>query len=544
MLTYNQNSAPKRKDRPWLLVILVIIWIIGAAVFHSPWEPHEPFVFAVVKGIIYNHSWLVPYISGAPYLQIQPFYFWLYSAIIKLFNIHNIYSIANSVRVVNILFTLSVIALSAKIGSNLLAYKNGRTVVLVLISSVGFINNSYQLTPNMIVLLGFCLYIYSLQLYQRLPGISGWILFVGLLLISIHFTCEFILIALLILAILPLIDKHWRNKDYLITVLIGVSLFAIIFYLYSYQLQSVNKEFFLQWKQRYTALYNVNHKGILKQLLETVSLLLWYLVPSWTLAIWTFYKHRKTIFKDKIIQVNVMLVILLFLVTLISGKSVEGMIFPIILPFTFIASIAIDSMRISIVALFNWFCIFLFGIVGIGIWIIYFGFIFRVNNDLLNRALQLSQDFVYNFNIWQLMLAVIITLIWVFMITRRHIRGREMVTNWASGTTFVLVLFMALLLPWFDSILTFKPIVTESLKHLDLDACVATNGENTPQGALWYYYADVNLMPSFININYSICNQALVATRDIHQIDQNIWQIIWQANRPIDNNVYYVLKRR
>ena len=76
MLTYNSTPKVNRKDPPWLLFILALIWVLGTAFFHSPWEPYEPFVFAVVKGIMHSNSWLVPYVSSAPYLEIQPFYFW------------------------------------------------------------------------------------------------------------------------------------------------------------------------------------------------------------------------------------------------------------------------------------------------------------------------------------------------------------------------------------------------------------------------------------------------------------------------------------
>jgi hypothetical protein len=47
MLTYTPNPKPRRKDRPWLLIIMVLIWIGGATFFHEPWEPYEPFVVAV-----------------------------------------------------------------------------------------------------------------------------------------------------------------------------------------------------------------------------------------------------------------------------------------------------------------------------------------------------------------------------------------------------------------------------------------------------------------------------------------------------------------
>ncbi|HMT02666.1 MAG TPA: hypothetical protein PKD00_05055 [Burkholderiales bacterium] len=544
MLTYSKNIKLKRIDLPWLLVMLVFIWVLGTAFFHSPWEPYELFVFAVVKGIIYNHSWLVPVVSGVPYSDIQPFYFWIYSSIIKLFNISSIEGIGKSVRIINTLIIFAVIIISARIGSNLKAYKNGRSVILILISSIGFINNAYQISPNILILLGFCFYLYSLQLYRELPGFSSWLLFIGLILISINFTCEFVLIAIFILLLLPIIDKKWRNKPYLFTTIIGILLFTIIFYLYCYQLQQVDNEFFLQWKNRYTSLISRNNYNFWRNLVDTVSLLSWYVLPSWILVIWTIYKRRLNLFKDKIIQVNILLAILLFIFTVISGKSIDNMIFPIILPFTFIASIEVDSIRISIVSLLNWFSLFLFGILGTIIWFIYISFNIGMPKYIIQTMFTFSQKYHFKFNIWQLILAIIITLIWLFMITRRHIRGREMVTNWASGTTFALALFIALMLPWFDSVLTFKPIIDSSLRYINSEKCVTTAGSSTTQAALWYYYADINLIPSFINIDYSLCNQAIVATENSKEINKELWRIQWQAKRPIDKKIYYILKRK
>jgi 4-amino-4-deoxy-L-arabinose transferase-like glycosyltransferase len=544
MLTYSQIVKTKRKDRPWLLVILVTLWLVGTAFFHSPWEPYEPFVFAVVKGIIENHSWLVPYISNAPYLEIQPFYFWLYALAVKLCNTNNIETIANVVRLTNTIIILSVIVLVGKIGSSLKAYKNGRTAILLLIGSIGFINNAYQLSPNILILLGFCLYLYALQLHQKLPGISGGILFVGLLFISINFTCEFLLIAVGTLMLLPIMDKYWQTTRYLATVIIGISLFVVMFFLYLSQLQSVNNDFFLQWTDRYTAVFNGTHYNLLLQFITTLQLLVWYVLPSWFLVIWTLYKRRLTIFKDKILQVNIILALLFFTFAVLSGKEIEGQIFPIVLCFIFLASVEIDSIRITIVSLLNWFSLFLFGVVGLGIWFLYLALNLGMPKQLLHKTMEFTQNYKYHFNIWQLLLAIIITIIWLFLITRRHIRGREMVTNWASGVTYVLVLFLALWLPWFDSILSFKPIVNGSLSHVNRKYCIITNERNSTQIALWYYYANINLMPSFVNIDYDICNQAIIASENIKSIDLKQWNIVWTGKRPIDKKIYYVIKRK
>ena len=544
MLTYNPIKKPKRKDRPWLLFIMSLIWVLGTAFFHSPWEPYEPFVLAVVKGILRTHSWLVPYVSNVPYLEIQPFYFWIYSAVLKLFNVTDIYSIANCIRLLNTLIIFAIVILAARIGSGLSAFKNGRTVVLILISSFGFINNAYQLSPTILILLGFCLYIYALQLHYRLPGISGWLLFLGLLLISINFTCEYIVIALLLLIILPIIDRHWRTSSYFITATIGIVMFGIIFFLYCNQLHSVNAEFYTQWQQRYGTLYTPGGYNFLRQVRDIFTLLSWYVVPGLFLVLWSLYKRRMGIFKDKVIQANIILAVLIFMFSLLGGHTPEGVIFPVILPVVFIASLEVDSIRISIVSLLNWFSICIFGVIGLVIWLVYIGFILGYPSQMISYILKFSQNYQFHFNIWHTALAILITFIWLFMITRRHIRGRELITNWASSTTYVLVLFLSLCLPWFDSVLSFRPIVMGSLPSIVRQSCIVTNSENSTQGALWYYYADINLIPSFVNLNFSLCNQAVIATEDINKIDKTQWKIVWQGKRPIDKKAYYVVKHK
>ena len=219
-------------------------------------------------------------------------------------------------------------------------------------------------------------------------------------------------------------------------------------------------------------------------------------------------------------------------------------VFPIVICITLLASIEVDSIRISIVSFINWFSIILFGSFGILLWLIYVIFNIGKPQEIILSLLQYTQDYVFHLSFWRILVAILISCIWVFMVTRSHIKGREMVTNWASGSTCVLILFLTLWLPWFDSILSFRPIVEASLPYINKNRCIATNPGLESQVAIWYYYTDIYLMPSFLNLNYSICNQAIIATSDLDSIDQSQWRIVWGGRRPIDKKVYYVIKHR
>lgn len=541
MLTYSPNAKPQRKDRPWLLVLLGLIWIGGASFFHAPWEPYEPFVVAVVKSILATNSWLVPRIAeGTPYLDLQPFYFWIYAIIIRIFHFNDI---VNAIRLINSVIIFLVIYFLGRVGSKLTAYKNGRTVVMILISSIGFINNAYQLSPNIVVLLGFTLFFYALQQIDRMPGISAWILSLGLILVSLNFTGEFIVIALLLLVILPVVNRQWNHSRYYLTVFSGIGLFALIFFSYAWQLEHVNHHFFVEWKSKYSSFLYFTPDRWFRNTWFYLQTIGWYLVPGWFLLLWTFYKRRKQVFKDKILQASVIFILLLFIFAVASNNLSENVIFPLIIPFVLLASVEVDSIRITIVSLLNWFSLFIFGFAGVCIALLYIALNFGHPLDLLSRAQFYAPTYVFNFNFWQFSLAAISAAIWVFMITRKHIRGREMITNWASGTTFVLAMFVSLCMPWFNQVLTFKDVVNSSIPYLDKQKCIAATGSNRLQNAIWYYYADVVFVPNR-NIMASGCRQALIAVEPDTTIDYPGWDVIWSAKRPIDTRRYLLLQRK
>ena len=542
MLTYTPNPKPQRKDRPWLLVILAVIWIGGASFFHAPWEPYEPFVTAVVKSILATNSWLVPRIAeGTPYLDLQPFYFWIYAIIIRIFHFSDI---VNAIRLINSLIILLVIYFMGRLGSGLNAYKNGRTVVMILISSIGFINNAYQLSPNIVVLLGFTLYFYALQQLDKMPGISAWILSLGLILISLNFTGEFIVIALLLLVILPVINRQWNHSRYYLTAFAGIGLFVLIFFSYAWQLERVNHRFFVEWESKYSSFLFFTPDNWLSNALFYLQTMAWYLVPGWFLLLWTFYKRRKQVFRDKILQASVIFILLLAVFAICSNNLSENVLFPLIIPFVLLASVEVDSIRITIVSLLNWFSIFVFGFAGIFLVLLYVALNFGHPVDLLSKAQFYAPTYIFNFNFWQFSLAVISAGIWLFMITRKHIRGREMTSNWASGTTFVLAMFVSLCLPWFNQVLTFKDVVTSSIPYLNKNNhCIATTGSNQLQNAIWYYYADVVFSPQK-NIMASDCDQALIAVEPDSILNYPGWDVIWSAKRPVDTRRYVLLQRK
>lgn len=542
MLTYSELPKIKRKDRPWLLVVMALLWVAGSCFFHDPWEPYEPYVVAIVKGIIASNSWLIPYLSpNKPYLDLQPFYFWLFAIPIKIFDFTNI---ANAVRLINAFIIFSFIFVMGKVGHNLSAFKNGRTVVMILISTVGFINNAYQLSPHIVVLLGFALLLYALQSYLKSPGASAGVLSLAFMCISTHFTVQFLLVAILLLAILPMCHHIWRNKQYIICVSGGLLLFLIVFISYVFQLYVTDANFLLVWSAQYFSFANFSSLtfGLLWKYIYTYF---WYLIPSCFLLVWTIYKRKNKLLKDTSTLPLAILAILFTIFALLNSSIDESIIFPIIVPIVLLSSLEVDSIRINFVSLFNWFSIFIFGSCGGALIALYLSLAYGHPYDVLQLAYKYAPNYRFHINFWQILLAFVILIIWLFMITRKHIRGREVVSNWAAGSTFVAVMFMALCLPWFNSMLSFNSIVGASSRHINTsgNSCVASISGNRLEDALWYYYQGIHLVPSG-NLYTSGCNQAIITMINGNFPEQEGWKVVWRGRRAIDFKTYYLLERQ
>ena len=65
-----------------------------------------------------------------------------------------------------------------------------------------------------------------------------------------------------------------------------------------------------------------------------------------------------------------------------------------------------------------------------------------------------------------MILALSFTPIWLWAVTRRNIRGRQAVTNWAAGSTLIWTIIFSLFLPWTESLKSYRPIAQDIAQHL------------------------------------------------------------------------------
>lgn len=541
MLTYKARSNVVVIDRPWTLFLMLVVWLISAGFYHSPWEPYEPYVASVVKAIIVDNTWVTPYISYPnPYLEIHSLYFVIYALFVKVMELFHVTNIINIIRIVNLFFIALTVYFIGLVSRGLLSHKTSRSIIMILISTLGFIITSYQISPHIIVLLGFIMIFYALKKSNELPGKASAMMSIGLILVATHFNAEYIVVAGLLSIILPIVKKSFRNSGFLITNCIAYIIFILVVSSYLLQIYHTNPDFFRLWAEKYLNFYAFDLLGMPTKFSKYFFAMIWFLFPASFLAVWTIYKRRKKIFKNDILLVSVISAILIFLVALIDKEQNINTIFPLVVPAVLLAVAELDSVPIETVDLLNFFSIVLFGLICVVIILFYFFIMLWPSSNIVHYLNTLNPNYSFRFSLSRLFIALSMLCIWVFMVTRKSVRGREMVSNWAGGTTCCLAMFFALCLPWLDSALSFEGMVKSSVPYINSKYCIATNQVNHIQSALWYYYADVHLLSSNDIMN-SGCKQALVVVYNYDNILLPGWKVLWQYQKPMDIKRYILM---
>ena len=140
MLTYTPKpvtAVPRTNEYPWLLLLLVLIWLWPGVFQHDLWKPGELGVMQAVDEMAANPRWL-PTLYGEPYFGVSPVYIHTAAFFRRLLSpwLTDAYSAA---RFASVLFGSIGLFGAGMAGYRFLGRHHGRSVVLILIGSIGLL---------------------------------------------------------------------------------------------------------------------------------------------------------------------------------------------------------------------------------------------------------------------------------------------------------------------------------------------------------------------------------------------------------------------
>lgn len=552
MLTYippHLQKPSRPAEYPWVLLLLVFVWLWPGIINHDLWRPDEPMLYAALQSIARGESLFAPNVFGEPFVHNAPVFLWL-GSLFKTLLAPWAMSGYTAARLVTVLFMVIALTCAGGAGRELLGKYNGRSVALILIGCPGIMIFGHMMGSTPILFAAMCAFVYGVSLAQRKVMLSG--LLIGLAWLFAFWAGNLppLIFLLLIAALLPL-SSAWRTRRYLLAAIIALALALPLLPLWPYALWQNHPEAFALWlhNNAFGAFGGVGNLRFGFSLPDVLENILWYALPAWLLAVWSAYK--KEIFSTAAGFLCLLwLGMATVMISIQDGLDNDQLLW-LLLPLTLLAAAGLDSLRRGAAAFLNWFGIMTFGMLALFIWVMFFAVNYGFPPFLAKLSARFNPHFTPHWNYFPMLLALAFTPIWLWAITRKNIRGRKAVTNWAAGMTLTWTLMLSLFLPWLDSLKSYRPVVLrmESTLSDELKAEFADNRECIDSNRLsaltaWNEYGSVRVYPLSGKEPQYYCNWRITTVDADNEEIPYDWQIMWMGSRGGDNNELFVLLKK
>lgn len=534
MLTYlpkNQQSTDSTQKYPWLLMLLVFVWLWPGIFSHDLWKPQEPHLYQVIDE---TTSYFFPTLLGDAYFQAAPIYIWTAQWTRYLLSpwATDVYSAA---RFATVIFTALGLTATGMAASRLLGKSYGHSVVLMLIGSAGLLGMGHFLSSMSVAFAGVGLALWGLSVAERQVVFAAFLLTIGILFLSQSVGWLFSG-CLLCVAWLLSLTQQWRSVRYFSVLLATMAMVIPLIGLQILVMTKINPVA----TQHYWHLYVFGAYGGVGNLHANWNILyylyhfLWFGFPAYPLAIWTLWRGRRHHWWQTRWGVLCVAWVVIFLALLaVNPQSYQDNLIVILPAVAIFGAAQLDNLRRGVAAFLNWFGIMLFGLMAAFLWVGFVAMNYGFPAKLAERAVYFSPFYTRDINIMPMVVAILFTPAWIFAITRKRIRGRQAVNNWASGMTLVWALLLTLFLPWLDAAKSYRPVVQQmeaKLPDASTTDCVYIAPQHTVARLAWREYSFVKTVS---DESGKRCLYELIQYQqdaDLHNI--NPQNIIWQGKRP------------
>jgi len=211
------------------------------------------------------------------------------------------------------------------------------------------------------------------------------------------------------------------------------------------------------------------------QIIATLKLLAWFLWPAWPLACWTLWRWRQHLL-HRHISVPLSCAIVSVVACIAMGGWDRALMLALP-PLAVLASFALPTLQRSTAAAIDWFSVFFFSAWAIAFWVIYLSLQTGVPAQPAANVARRVAGYTSSFSLLALLLAVLATLAWLWLVKWRT--GRHRHPLWkslvlpASGVALCWLLLMTLMLPVLDYARSYRPLIERIARHVPRDACIS-----------------------------------------------------------------------
>jgi 4-amino-4-deoxy-L-arabinose transferase-like glycosyltransferase len=529
---------------PATLALIALTFALPGLAGHDLWKTHDAIGLGIVHDMATSGAPLVPRIAGTPWLFDPPLYHWLaagFGSALQSFT--EFHSAARLVSGVLVLGAFWLIYLAARDGAA--AHEDRRTsgaaAMLVLLGSFGLMVHAHEALPELACLAALCGGLAVLPHATRRPLPAG--LLFGAAIGAASLSAIWIAAASLLAAVLlaHLVAPEWRTRSGL--VFAGSSLVMAFLLAASWPLA-------LAWRAPDAyALWRIaawqpigDPLGNLRYFLATGS---WFAFPGWLLAAWAAWSLRRR-WREPRLFVPALASLLMLAGIVYWGPPQDVNLIPLLAPLALLAYQGALGLRRGAAGALDWFGVLGFGFFAALVWLGWFAMLTGFPERVANNFSKTAPAFALEFKVLSVLLALALTLGWLYLVfftTRSPMRS---VLRWASGIVLLWGMFATLWMPWADYQKSYRSVALQLRSKIPVGAgCMVQKSLGVSQAAALDYHAGIRARP-FDIVRPNACPLMLVQGSPQHEYDGPGagWVKLADVGRPGDRSERYRLYRR
>jgi 4-amino-4-deoxy-L-arabinose transferase-like glycosyltransferase len=278
--------------------------------------------------------------------------------------------------------------------------------------------------------------------------------------------------------------------------------------------------------------------------------------PAWPLALWTLWGWRR-----HLAQRHLAIPLLVWGVGLAACVAMDGADRPLMLGLpgvAVLAAFALPTLQRGRSAAVDWFSVFFFTLCAALVWLFYVAMQTGVPHAALLRVQALAPGFPTSLSWIELVLALLATLAWLWLVRWRTGRHREVIWKSlalpAGGVALCWLLLMTLGLPLLDYGRSNRPLVERLVRHVPQASCIAAPGAPQSLVAALEFHGHRRVDATVLSAQGACQAMVLVVALRGPTVDRSVamaqaqarygWTEIARERRPTDRNEVVVVYRR
>ncbi|WP_051279484.1 ArnT family glycosyltransferase [Chitinilyticum aquatile] len=541
MLTYSPSSLSpetpgKPSDKPWLLIVLCLLWLLPGLVGHDPWKPAENQSMAIIQVMLQGGGWLVPQITGLPSFEQGPLYYWVAAGFVKVLSplgvvAHDAARLSTGGWVALAMWGLGLAARA------LYGRRHGRVAVVILIGCLGLLQWGHHISPAILVLTGFAWLAYGLIITSQRPLHAGCVQALSWCILGLGASFAELILAVCVSLLLLMAHGRARKKAALVTLLTAILLAAPLIAIWPFAFRQAQPGLFAIWWETAAlgAYGGFSRLSLFHAFGFLPGIVSWFAWPALPLAAWTAWLNRHELLRP-LWRNQLWALLLVVLYICCAGDPSEAQALALLVSLSLFGAGGVDDLRRGAAQALNWFGIATFGLITLGLWVAWFS----LGSDLLGFI----QPHIRKYGgldapgiTMGTVLAFLLTALWVLLLLRRNPRGQRAVTNWACGLTLTWAVFIGLWQSWLDDGKSYR-LVANAVAHRVAGDCLDVSSiSEAPRAALSYFTSldlRVDERRQAAECRYRLVPWPVTAANS---------ELLWEGSRPYEQKERFYLYR-